>query len=102
MNIFPHLITGKFNHLASQIDNLNALPHIKHKYFTAMTQGPGLQNKLTGFGNRHEKTGDLRVSNRYRTTCFDLFLEARDHGTIRTQHVTKTSGNKTSIRNMIQ
>ena len=102
MNIFPHFITGKFNHLTGQINNFDAFAHIKNEYFTAISQRSRLQNELTRLGYSHKKTSYFRMSNRYRTTRLNLFLETRDHRTIRSQNIPKTSSNKTSIRNAIQ
>ena len=86
--------TRQFNHTLSQICNSHGFTHIKHEYLTAITLRTSFKHQLTSLRYQHKEAYDSLVCHRHRTTILNLFAEQRDDGTITTQHIAKTSGDK--------
>ena len=79
--------TRKLDHQPRQIEDPNGLPHVEQQHLAVVGESAGLDDQLRGFGNGHEVTSRLAVSDRHWTADGDLLAEAGNDGAARAEHV---------------
>jgi len=73
-DIPARLQTRQHDHFFGKFAYQYGLTHIQHQYFSALTDGAGLQDKAGRFGNGHEEAGDIRMGDSHRATgCYLTF-----------------------------
>lgn len=74
--------------------DLHRLTHVEDKDLRSGGHRGGLHHQPAGLRDRHEEARDVGVRHRYRAPLGDLFAEARDHRTVRSQHVAEARGDE--------
>jgi len=97
VDVFAGHEATQHDKVCGEINNLHRLAHVEHKDFTALTHGTRLQDQLTGLRNRHKVATHFGVRHRDRAAFANLFSKDGNHRARRTQHVSKTHGDKTRL-----
>src|SRR4029077_14149114 len=81
---------GEAHQSLRQVRDPNRLSHVKHQDVAVPADRKGLQHQADRFGNGHEKAGYLGVSNGDGLVLTDLFLEERNHASVRSEDVAES------------
>src|SRR6476646_5463963 len=79
------------------VGDLHRRAHVQHQSLTASPDGGGLQHQLARLRNGHEEPADVGVSDRYRTTFFDLPRERIQYGATRSEYISEANAEKSSV-----
>src|SRR3569833_117704 len=88
-DVFVRPQSRKQDQIARQIDDPDRIAHIENEYLAAASHGGSLQDKLAGFGDRHEEALHFGVRHRDRSAREDLLFESRHHADDAYEHVTE-------------
>src|ERR1700712_4549602 len=73
------------------VGDIHGHTHVQHQSLTGTSDGSGLEHQLTGLGNGHEVPGDVGMSDRYRTTFFNLPRECFQDRATRSEYVAEAN-----------
>lgn len=94
LDIDARLKTGQSDQIDGQIVNPNGFTHIEDEDLPVLRIDRSLQNERNCLRNGHEIADDVLMRDRHGAARFDLLLEQRNDGTIRSQHIAKAHGDE--------